>query len=506
MEFIPLYFGDRLLTVNPHGVIGVVTLWSKPEFVWERFRQAGVDLDPATSPIAVFGTLYGNGLREMLRNLLNNPQIQVLLVCGHDRSGSWEELSHFFSHGLEPVEEAAINYVAAPGQAVSPWRIKGTKRLIDGLLQPGMFSRPPRLEWLGDPAGTETPAGGGDATFLLARIKAFFAAFETGERRLLEQAAQTMIRPPVIPTLPQVETRYFPSNPRGHQIVREGPLEAWVELLFLLARFGRRVTLRKGERLELQNLKVVVEEPREVSPDLLAAHNLDPGEIGKYYSDFLKADLRPDEAYTYGHRLRTYFGLDAVEVLAARLQKDPEDRKAYFTLWDNRRDLSATDSRPCFVSVFVRKFQGKLTLTATFRTHNALDAWLLNFYGLMRLQQEVAGRIGLEGGAITVFSHSISIDPRELDRALTVVGKRRWKMRLDPMGYFRVTLDGKEILVEHRFEDATLKEYRGRTAVALQHQIARDGALSDINHAIYLGRQLAKAEQALREGREFVQD
>ncbi len=51
----------------------MVTLWSKVDYVIERFRQAGVDLDPATSPIAVFGTLYGNGLREMLRNLLYNP-------------------------------------------------------------------------------------------------------------------------------------------------------------------------------------------------------------------------------------------------------------------------------------------------------------------------------------------------------------------------------------------------------------------------------------------------
>ena len=76
MEFKPLYFADKLTIINPHGTIGVVTLWSKVDYVIERFRQAGVDLDPATSPIAVFGNLYGNGLREMLRNLLYNPQIQ----------------------------------------------------------------------------------------------------------------------------------------------------------------------------------------------------------------------------------------------------------------------------------------------------------------------------------------------------------------------------------------------------------------------------------------------
>ncbi len=103
MEFKPLHFADRLTVINPQGTIGVVTLWSKVDYVIGRFRQAGVDLDPATSPIAVFGTLYGNGLREMLRNLLYNPQIQSLFICGNNRSGSREELQKFFELGLEPV-------------------------------------------------------------------------------------------------------------------------------------------------------------------------------------------------------------------------------------------------------------------------------------------------------------------------------------------------------------------------------------------------------------------
>ena len=49
--------------------------------------------------------------------------------------------------------------------------------------------------------------------------------------------------------------------------------------------------------------------------------------------------------------------------------------------------------------------------------------------------------------------------------------------------------------------------YSGKTEIlSAAQQIARDAALSDINHAMYLGRQLAKAELALKEGREFVQD
>jgi thymidylate synthase len=391
--------------------------------------------------------------------------------------------------GLELVMDAPIQFMAEKGMVTNPYRIKGTHRLIDGMVKPALFKHIPELQDLGDPKSAD----------VLRLIQKFFEGrssvamtFSEGDRR--EEP------------LPMLETQYFPSNPRSHQVMRDTLLEAWLELLYLITRFGRRVTLKKGERLELQNVRVVVEKPELAGRKDLLQVNLDPDKLEQYFRNFLEGELRPDEAYTYGHRLRTYFKWDAVEILAARLKKDPEDRKAYFTLWDNKRDLRAKESRPCFVSAFFRKFQEKLTLTATFRTHNAMDAWLLNFYGLMALQQEVASRVDMPPGAITVFSHSISIDPKELDRALTVLGRRRWKMHLDPMGYFRVTIDGDEILVEHRAEDVTLKEYRGRTAVSLQHQIARDVAVSDINHAMYLGRQLAKAEMALKEGREFVQD
>jgi thymidylate synthase len=488
MEFIPLYFADRLTIINPQGTIGVVTLWSKVDYVIERFRQAGVDLAPATSPIAVFGNLYGNGLREMLRNLLYNPQIQTLLICGNDRSGSRSELQRFFEWGLVRVDSPLVQYRSPePGLVVAPARIRETKRIIDDLVRPEQFQPPPELVELGDPQHTKT----------LEDIKKFFISWHA-------EAAPFAPRLEVV--LPEVEVQYFPSNPRGHVVVRDAPIEAWKEVLYLLTRFGRRVTLKKGDRLELQHVKVVVEKPRFDPEEKLRALNLDPQKLRRYQQDILMGEMRPDETYNYGHRLRTYFRLDTLATCAHRLKEDPEDRKSYVALWDTARDLMVKEGRPCLVSLYFRKFDDKLTLSATFRTHNAMDAYPMNLYGLMAIQGWVAKQAGIAPGALVVISHSLGLDPRELDRALMVIGKRPFKVNLDPMGYFRVTLDGKEILVEHRFEDVTLKEYRGRTAVSLQHQIARDVAISDINHAMYLGRQLAKAEMALKDGREFVQE
>jgi thymidylate synthase len=456
-----------------------------------------VDLGEETSPIAVFGTLYGNGLRELLRNLLYNPQIRVLLICGHDRSGSREELTNFFDLGLESmvtqkteegITAAILRYRSpAPGVIVTPVRIRGTRRIMDDLVQRDHFRRPTKLKWLGDPQEEATQT----------RIGEFFADYQPLAIPLPDRLE--------IP-LPEVELEYFPSNPRTHLVVRDTPLAAWREMLYLMTRFGHRVTLKKGDRLELQHVKVVVEKPRFEDEAQLRVAHLAPERLRRYQEEILRGELRPDETYHYGHRLRTYFGLDALAACAERLKADSEDRKSYVALWDTARDLTVKQGRPCLASLFFRKFEGKLTLSAAFRTHNAIDAWLLNVYGLMAIQAWVAERAGLPIGAIVVLSHSLGLDPKELDRALMIIGKRPFRVRLDPMGYFRVTLDEGDIIVEHRFEDVTLKEYRGRTAVSLQHQIARDVALSDINHAIYLGRQLAKAEMALKDGQEFVQD
>ncbi len=491
MNFIPLYFQDKLTIVNPAGTIGVLTLWSRVDYVMERFRQAGVDLDPATSTIAVFGTLYGNGLRELLRNLLYNPQIQTLLVCGRNRSSSYEELNKFFEGGLEYGESPFVSYEPlSSGEVIYTCRISGTNRLIDSLVRAEHFNFTPNLHWLGEPKDEET----------LSRVREFFQHWRPSTQVMVGEKDRQEI------PLPQVSISHFPSQPQAHSIVRDTPLEAWQELLFVVSRFGHPVKLAKGERLELQNLKVVVTQPVFEPDKALQEHHFDPEKLRTYQRDFLRGEKGADETYSYGHRLRSYFGADNLVACVRRLKADPEDRKAYLTLWDNRRDLEVAKGQPCFVSLFFRRFDEKLTLTANFRTHNALDAWLPNVYGLMAVQQLVALEVGMPPGPITVVSHSISIDRKELDRALAMVSHRGFAIREDPCGYFRLSLDEGEILVEHRHGDVTLKEYRGKKAVHLQHQLARDLALSDLNHAMYLGRQLAQAEECLRTGQEFEQE
>jgi thymidylate synthase len=120
----------------------------------------------------------------------------------------------------------------------------------------------------------------------------------------------------------------------------------------------------------------------------------------------------------------------------------------------------------------------------------------------MAIQRHVAEALGLPVGPITVISHSLGADPSS-DRyraALARARDRRPRRELDedPMGYFVVSLDGDEILAEHRFEGALIEQYRSDRADRIAHQIAADMAVSLPSHALWLGQELAKKEQLLR--------
>ena len=91
-------------------------------------------------------------------------------------------------------------------------------------------------------------------------------------------------------------------------------------------------------------------------------------------------------------------------------------------------------------------------------------------------------------------------------RACRVANAKGFSVIMDPNGHFIVSIDPEkgEIVVEHHSYDGfLLHEYRSPKAERLQHELAHDCALSDINHALYLGRQLARAEACLKTGQSF---
>jgi tetrahydromethanopterin S-methyltransferase subunit A len=88
-------------------------------------------------------------------------------------------------------------------------------------------------------------------------------------------------------------------------------------------------------------------------------------------------------------------------------------------------------------------------------------------------------------------------------------GGRREPLLYDPKGYFVITIEPeqKETLLRHYLPDHTpAHEMRGRGATSMLLGLLRDGLVTQLSHAGYLGEELAKAQTALQFGLRYDQD
>jgi tetrahydromethanopterin S-methyltransferase subunit A len=107
---------------------------------------------------------------------------------------------------------------------------------------------------------------------------------------------------------------------------------------------------------------------------------------------------------------------------------------------------------------------------------------------------------GLEGGSMEGGE-----DIRESRAQEHPVGE--WER--DPHGFFTIRPDpgNQEILVEHHDNDGRKKgRIFGKSAEDMYHHIIKSNLVSRHDHAAYLGRELAKAEVAMRNGLDYEQD
>lgn len=506
MRFEAIHFANRLRLINPEGDVGVVTLWSPVSQVLKYIQQLDETLlTPSHSRIAVIANLYGDGLAGMMCNLLWNPQIKWILALGQDLTRSGDDLVSIVDDGV--LRDQVL------GRPV--WRIPATGNLLDGRLDPSILRNRLRVVKLGKLSEQKTASG----------VRQFFgevdrcpAPSDPGCRRRID--------------LDQPATTEFPSDPLDHTVRRQKPMDCWEELVFRVLRFGQRIQLQKGPRLELLNVKTIITQPSEESEADLAKYGFSLSAFKRYQANIMESGKPNGISYTYGHRLRGYFGepgrsLDVLDAVVRHLRNDPQSRRGYATTWDNSTDLAVASDEtadredaeddaaaPCLTTIFYRRLDKRLTLTATFRSHNLMRAWLENAYGLMALQNYVCEQVGMAPGPITVISHSLTIDPTNATRlaiAKSIEASRstdddidrtsgKHALRMDPRGYFEVTTDEqtREIVAEHKYQRLTIKEYRGASSEELLGKIAADCAVSVASHALWLGREVGRAETRLQ--------
>lgn len=98
---------------------------------------------------------------------------------------------------------------------------------------------------------------------------------------------------------------------------------------------------------------------------------------------------------------------------------------------------------------------------------------------------------------------SISTTPK------TIATEPDEMVKLDKAGYFVIIplADKRVINVEHyAYDNSLLRIIEGTTARAIYHMLISNGWVTELSHAAYLGKELAKAELSLQNGFKYIQD
>jgi tetrahydromethanopterin S-methyltransferase subunit A len=149
----------------------------------------------------------------------------------------------------------------------------------------------------------------------------------------------------------------------------------------------------------------------------------------------------------------------------------------------------------------VEAFRSQVTVVDMIGCEDASD--------VVRKIQEVGKVSGAGGPACGCAKCGDPAPVIEVDLPPVIRAEEPGSVMLDPAGYFVIlTLRGNRVLrVEHYdYQNRLLHVVEGRTARSLYWTILRLGWVSELLHAAYLGKELARAEQALETGSPFVQD
>ena len=500
----PIYFKDRLTVSNPNSGVAIATLWT-PKETLEKI------LNPDDFYIA--GQLYTKkGINYVIRNILANPVITKLYLVGSDLMGSGEAFLRFMQNGVDDDYKVIGDDIAKIEKEISREAIEAFRKNVDVVDMIG-------VEKLND--------------------------------ILIKRATPIKWRSPEVfpdPTKSDVQT--FPSEVDCMKVRRPTIAEAYISILKHISMFGLEseavinyVSDTSKTMKEMLNLTAVVtdEDPDNWNiPDYLP---FSKGDLEKYFKGFFDPDPHTED-YTYGERLFnfahsemsdlkeiypwlklerfdqffTHGGFDQVAISIVRKLKGFKYDKGAIALLANpftdvfpKRPSSKT---PCLFLIQCQIYESKLTLTAYFRSNDMYNAWPLNAFALRKLQSNIANELTVEMGALITISNMAHIYEHNYQDAKELYEKNdKGYCEWDPRGNLSVMVENSDIVARWMTPrgNEEIKEWRidgkkRNAARLISFEIENGLAISTLGNALYIGRQLERAETAIKLGLKFTQD
>jgi thymidylate synthase len=482
---------------------------------WTPAKSVAAKLDP--SDYAVIGNLYSasRGINFLVRNLLANPHVCDLVVMDSTRedknSGSVQCLKDFFENGV---------YKGKNDVGKECW-------VIDSLVK-GYIDIDIPLEVLNQLRSSVTLRDSLTTyAILMLRLSVYGAN---------KPWAKPMVFPYNEPT-----SEVKPGPRYGHRIEGKTIAETWIKILQRIKTTGTiRPTGYDGKWQELIDLMAIVtDEPEDFyfpEPNYLP---LDREYLKNYIPQILDdANYREGVKYTYGQRLRSWFGQDQIKAVITKLIKEIDSASAVMSLWDsgsgNYQILAEHDSwrghdhntiargerkggdsdhnhggSPCLNHIWVRVVDNELSLTATFRSNDMFSAWPANAMGLRALQRHIRDEIASQSeydltmGPLITISQSAHIydDCWEnveqlINNQYQSIISQEFRGYNDRAGNFLVETDGNIITVSQLTPNGEFVEnWEGKNPLKLIRQIIADCPSIQSFHIGYLAREIERASQ-----------
>lgn len=486
-QYHPLYKPNQLICGTGQTVI--VAGWTEKGAIARHLH---------TCDYAAIGQLYSptRGINFLVRNLLANPHVRFLVVLNatkEDKNANagvclLDFLANGFDRGISDTgRECWVVRSPIPGYIDLEIPAKNLEQLRAS------------LQWKGAQSIAEA-----------VEYTSSFAARETVEPWGIAQEF------PIPENMPTV----LPGTRYGHRIQGKTIAETWIKIVHRIKTTGTiRPTGYDGRWQELIDLMAVVtDEPPEFyfpEPNYLP---VDRPFIQEYISQILDdAPTLEGVKYTYGQRLRSWFGSDQIEQVIAKLIREIDAASAVMSLWDVQDHEKG--GSPCLNHLWVRVVEGELSLTATLRSNDMFAAWPANAMGIRALQQHIRDEIAkrseydLKMGPLITLSQSAHIYDDTWDNVDLLI-KQHYKAIAhrqdfdDPVGNFAIELEGDKIKVEQTTPGSgdRVNHYSGKNPLKLIREICAASPAIEPQHAGYLGLELQKASICLKSGQKYIQD
>ena len=539
----PIYFKDRLIVSNLKSSNAIASLWTPKELISKMIDE---------NAYCVLGQLYTKkGINYLLRNILANPSITKLYVVGSDLMGSGETLIKFIENGVDEDYKIIGDDITHIEREISLDAINDFRKNVEIFDLRGGEN----LKKLADNIRNE-------------KVLENKRDDEIKEEGIEEGKIKMWRKPQAFADPPKSEATLFPSEVDLIKIRRPTIAEAYLSVLKHINIFGLEsepvinyVSNTSKSLKEVLNLTVVItEDPSNWNlPSYLPFSSKD---LGKYFEGFFAVD-NGDEDYTYGERLfnyaheeiaelkkiypwlkidrfQKYFthtGFDQVEISIIRKLKSFKYDKGAIALFANPfTDIfpqRPSKKTPCLTLIQCQIYEEKLSLTAYFRSNDMYNAWPLNAFALRQLQQNIANKLDVKLGALITISNMAHIYEHNYADSEEIVknnyqlprpyGQGMLKRSLserykgfcewDPRGNLNISIDNDEIVVKlmsprgnEELKEWKINGLKPNSARLLSFQLESDLAISTLGNALYVGRQLERAETAIKLGLKFMQD